>query len=187
MDSFIASGILNRMKSSDWNIQITCPSDTVTSMNGVTIKAQQQLEYANTADVVLFGSGIYTRNIAKDKTIKLPAVVLKTITPFVSIIFTPLDNKDLIKSKHILITAMARDKQTGSKYNADQSKLLTIGGPPLLMEPVQATIRLKGAKPKEINVLDIYGVPTGKKVKLNSNGSFKIDGTYQTYYYEIKR
>ncbi len=66
LDSFIASGILNRMKGSGWNVQITCPSDSVTSMNGVTIKAQQPLEFANTADAVLFGSGIYTRDIAKD-------------------------------------------------------------------------------------------------------------------------
>jgi transcriptional regulator GlxA family with amidase domain len=69
LDSFIVSGILNRMKSYGWSVQITCPSDTVTSMNGVTIKAQQQLEYANSADVVLFGSGIYTRDISKDKKI----------------------------------------------------------------------------------------------------------------------
>ena len=67
LDSFIASGILNRMKSSGWNVQITCPSNSVTSMNGVEIKAQQSLEFANTADAVLFVSGIYTREIAKDK------------------------------------------------------------------------------------------------------------------------
>ncbi len=67
LDSFIALGILNRMKSSGWNVQITCPTETVTSMNGVTIHAQQPLEFANDADVVLFGSGIYTRDIAKDK------------------------------------------------------------------------------------------------------------------------
>jgi len=69
LDSFIAAGILNRMKDKGWNVQITCPSDTVTSMNGVTIEAQQPLEFANSADVVLFGSGIYTRDIAKDKAI----------------------------------------------------------------------------------------------------------------------
>lgn len=67
LDSFIAAGILNRMKGSGWNVQITCPSETVTSMNGVSITAQQDLEFANTADAVLFGSGIYTRDIAKDK------------------------------------------------------------------------------------------------------------------------
>ncbi len=66
LDSFIAAGLLNRMKSSDWNIEITCPSATVTSMNGVKIEAQQLLEFANSADAVLFGSGIYTRDIAND-------------------------------------------------------------------------------------------------------------------------
>jgi transcriptional regulator GlxA family with amidase domain len=69
LDSFIAAGILNRMKGSGWNIQITCPSDAVTSMNGVRVEAQQPLEFANSADVVLFGSGIYTRDIARDRTI----------------------------------------------------------------------------------------------------------------------
>lgn len=69
LDSFIALGILNRMKSAGWNVQITCPSDSVTSMNGVTVEAQQPLEFANTADVILFGSGIYTRDIANDESI----------------------------------------------------------------------------------------------------------------------
>lgn len=69
LDSFIAAGILNRMKGSGWNIQITCPSDSVTSMNGVKVEAQQPLDFANSADVVLVGSGIYTRDIAKDKKI----------------------------------------------------------------------------------------------------------------------
>ena len=69
LDSFIALGILNRMKGEGWNVQITCPTAEVTSMNGVTIRAQQPLEFANEADVVLFGSGIYTRDIAKDPAI----------------------------------------------------------------------------------------------------------------------
>jgi transcriptional regulator GlxA family with amidase domain len=69
LDSFIALGILNRMKNEGWNVQITCPSDQVTSMNGVTINAQQPLSFASSADVVLFGSGIYTRDIAKDSSI----------------------------------------------------------------------------------------------------------------------
>ena len=67
LDSFIASSILNKVKG--WNVKITCPSENVTSMNGVTVKAQEQLEFANEADIVLFGSGIYTRDIAQDKTI----------------------------------------------------------------------------------------------------------------------
>ncbi len=69
LDSFIASGILNRMKEFGWNVQITSPSEQVTSMNGVTIQAQQPLEFANTADAVLFGSGVLTRDIARDSAI----------------------------------------------------------------------------------------------------------------------
>lgn len=69
LDSFIAAGILNRLKGSGWNVQITSPAATVTSMNGVRIEAQQSLEFANNADVVLFGSGILTRDIAQDRSI----------------------------------------------------------------------------------------------------------------------
>ncbi len=35
-------------------------------MNGVTIEAQQPLEFANDADAVLFGSWLYSRAIAAD-------------------------------------------------------------------------------------------------------------------------
>lgn len=69
LDSFIALGILNRMKGNGWNVQITSPTNQVTSMNGVTINAQQNLSFCDDADIVLFGSGIYTRDIAKDDSI----------------------------------------------------------------------------------------------------------------------
>jgi hypothetical protein len=124
---------------------------------------------------------------AGDQTFDLPGVVVKVTTPFVSLIFTPLDNADLVDSRQILITAMARDKQTGSQYNADLSQLVKIGGPPLLMEPVQATIRLKGARPGSVRPCDFYGVPRSEPIEIASDGSFKIDGRFRTYYYEVRR
>jgi len=66
LDSFIAAGILNRMRPQGWKAFITCPSETVTSMNGVTIQAEKPLEFAAQADAVLIGSGMKTRDIAKD-------------------------------------------------------------------------------------------------------------------------
>lgn len=69
LDSFIASSIINRMKDYGWNVQITCPTESVTSMNGVTVVAQQPLEFANTADAVLIGSGALTRDISQDANI----------------------------------------------------------------------------------------------------------------------
>jgi len=63
LDSFIASGILKRMRPKGWRAFITSPLDTVTSMNGVTIQAEQPLEFASQADAVLIGSGMKTREI----------------------------------------------------------------------------------------------------------------------------
>ncbi|MFT3954282.1 MAG: DJ-1/PfpI family protein [Piscinibacter sp.] len=64
LDSFIALGLLNRLGSQGWKAEIASPTSHVTSMNGVTVQAQRPLEFANEADAVIFGSGIYTRAIA---------------------------------------------------------------------------------------------------------------------------
>ena len=66
LDSFIAAGILNRMKTKGWAAQITCPTPEVTSMAGVTIQRQKPLEFLAEADAVLIGSGIKTRDYAAD-------------------------------------------------------------------------------------------------------------------------
>ena len=66
LDSFIALGLINRLRAAGVHAEITSPSAQVTSMNGVTITAQQPLEFVTDADTVLFGSGIYTRAIAEN-------------------------------------------------------------------------------------------------------------------------
>ena len=66
LDSFIALGLLNRLSTEGWKAELACPTSRVTSMNGVAIEAQQPLEFANEADAVIFGSGIYTRAIAEN-------------------------------------------------------------------------------------------------------------------------
>ena len=119
---------------------------------------------------------------------QLSRVMVDFKTPWVSTIFTALDNLPLDESKHILITALARDKQTGAKYNADGTRLESTGTAPLLLEPVQATVKFEGAKPASVTPCDPYGVPmAGKSVPINKDGSFTLDGTYRAYYYEVKR
>jgi transcriptional regulator GlxA family with amidase domain len=66
LDSLIALGILNRIKTPGWRVTLSCPTPTVTSMNGVTLHAQSTLAQACAADAVLFGSGMKTRDIASD-------------------------------------------------------------------------------------------------------------------------
>lgn len=69
LDSLVALGILNRIKKPDWRVTLSCPTLTVTSMNGVTLHAQSTLEEACEADVVFFGSGMKTRDIANDDSV----------------------------------------------------------------------------------------------------------------------
>ena len=66
LDSFVAAGILNRMKAHGWAAYITSPTPEVTSMNGVTVQRQRPPQFAAEADAVLIGSGVKTREIAAD-------------------------------------------------------------------------------------------------------------------------
>jgi transcriptional regulator GlxA family with amidase domain len=65
LDTFVALGLINHLKPQGWSAELACPAAQVTSMNGVTVHAQRPLEFANEADVVLFGSGLYNRAIAE--------------------------------------------------------------------------------------------------------------------------
>ncbi|MGH1343752.1 MAG: DJ-1/PfpI family protein [Nannocystales bacterium] len=65
LDSFVASALLNRAP--EVRASICCPSDTVTSMNGVSITAQAPLESAAEADAVLIGSGRRTLDYLEDR------------------------------------------------------------------------------------------------------------------------
>lgn len=66
LDSLIALGILNRVKQPGWKVSIASPKKFVRSMNGVGLEAQATLEDALTADAVIVGSGIKTREIVAD-------------------------------------------------------------------------------------------------------------------------
>lgn len=64
LDSLVALGVLNRIKQPGWRVTLCCPEPEVTSMNGVTVRAQSLLEEAASADAVIVGSGVQTRDIA---------------------------------------------------------------------------------------------------------------------------
>jgi transcriptional regulator GlxA family with amidase domain len=66
LDSLIALGMLHRIKRPGWRVTLCCPQEQVTSMNGVTVMAQSLLEEAHTADAVLVGSGMQTREVVND-------------------------------------------------------------------------------------------------------------------------
>jgi transcriptional regulator GlxA family with amidase domain len=72
LDSLIAYGMLSRLSllgDAQWRVSIASPTARVTSMNGLTIDAHISLADANSADAVLIGSGMKTREVANDAAI----------------------------------------------------------------------------------------------------------------------
>ena len=66
LDSFIASAMINRVKQPELKARIVCPTESVSSMNGVVVQAQAPLSFAREADAVIVGSGMRTLDIVKD-------------------------------------------------------------------------------------------------------------------------
>jgi transcriptional regulator GlxA family with amidase domain len=69
LDSLIALGVLNRIKTDGWRVTIATPGPKVRSMNGVVIEQMSSLEEATDADAVIVGSGIATREVVENPTI----------------------------------------------------------------------------------------------------------------------
>lgn len=69
IDAFVAFHILNRVTLAGWKAEIAAPRATLRSGNGVEIRAQRALEFANEADAVLIGSGRQTRQMVEDPAI----------------------------------------------------------------------------------------------------------------------
>ncbi len=109
-------------------------------------------------------------------------------TDFVSLLVTSLDDRPIAESEHLVVTALARDRQTGARYSSDGSRLEEVGGPPLLLEPVQARLRI-GWSEGDISFrpLDPLGVPVNIEVERDADGWFVLDGRYRAYAYEIRR
>lgn len=70
LDSLIAYGMLSRLTllgDTQWRVSIASPTAQVTSMNGLTLQSHMGLAEACTADAVLIGSGMKTREVAQDR------------------------------------------------------------------------------------------------------------------------
>lgn len=66
LDSLIALGILNRIKTPGWRVSIASPSAQIRSMNGLLMESQISLQEACTADAIIVGSGSRTLEVVED-------------------------------------------------------------------------------------------------------------------------
>ena len=118
----------------------------------------------------------------------LPDVDIEVTTPFVSLLVTALDNRSISESGKVLVTAVARERWTGSEIEGvgDDANLNALGGPPLMMEPVQASLTF-GAAFDSAEALDVHGRRTERALTPNDDGAYVIDGRYATMYYLFER
>ena len=65
LDSFIASAMINRVKHPELRALVVCPSERITSMNGVVVQSQAPLSFVREAEAVIVGSGIHTRDLVQ--------------------------------------------------------------------------------------------------------------------------
>jgi len=126
---------------------------------------------------------------AEGKTLTLPDVTITMGSEYASLLVTALDNRPLNESGRVLVTAVAREKWTGSvieRTGAMTAEMRALGGPPLIMEPVQATLSFN--TPFETaKALDHQGRDIGRALPAEEDGSYKIDGRYATLYYLFER
>lgn len=123
---------------------------------------------------------------APGKEFNLSGVTIRTSNEFAVIFVTSLDETKSIKdAKRLLITTIARARNTGMKFNNDKTELLDVGSAPILLEPVDLEIALSEKK-GTVHVLDHVGNRTNKTIPLQ-NGKVKLDGKiYKAIYYEIE-
>jgi hypothetical protein len=142
------------------------------------------------------GQGFFTVNtpgtkavvgFAEGKEQKLGDVTIRLDCPFASLFVTALDSgTDLAGGKRALITALARQSNTGFTYFSPDHRVLNNGRAPILLEPVKATVTIAGRTVAAVNVLDHDGRRTGRTLTI-TDGRFALDGAKdRAIYYEVE-
>lgn len=120
-----------------------------------------------------------------DRPLQLDGVTFRIENPFAIVFLTGRGQRETIaNAKSLLLTVLARARNTGMRYNADGTELLEMGAEPIQLEAVRATVELprKGAV---VHVLDADGRRTGNSIPAD-DGVIHIDGARdKTMYYEI--
>jgi hypothetical protein len=122
----------------------------------------------------------------ENKKFTLGTVTIQTPNEFAVVFVTSLaKDKGIDQSNRVLVTSIARARNSGMTFNDEKTELLEIGSSPILMEPVLVNIQVDGGRKGLIYVLDHVGSRTGVTIPLK-NGKATLDGKrHKAIYYEI--
>jgi hypothetical protein len=141
------------------------------------------------------GRGFFTVNtpgtkavvgFAQGKERKLGDVTVTLDSPFAALVLTAAGRgEDLATGKRAILSVVARTSNTGFRYFAPDNRVLANGKPPILMEPVKATVAVAGRPVEAVHVLDHDGRRTGRTLPV-ADGRFTLDGAKdKAIYYEV--
>jgi hypothetical protein len=94
----------------------------------------------------------------------------------------------LRQSRHILITAVGRSRNTDMAYSRGGQRLLAIGKSPVLLEGVRGTVTLRRDGACTVTALSPYGYKTVDVQPRTANGqlSIPLDGRNRAAYYDVR-
>lgn len=126
--------------------------------------------------------------VPKGKPVELAGATIEVDNAFVVLFATAREpGATLADARSVIVTAVARARNTGMRYNRDHTELLDLGEEPVELEAVRATIRLEGMAGATVHLLDHDGRRTGVDRALEG-GTLHVDGARdRTLYYEITR
>lgn len=147
-------------------------------------------DYAGTGHVIVDTPGTQgVIGFAAGERLELGDVVLEPETHFASIFVTALErNATIADGSGLLLQAISRARNTAMQYSEDGTELLEVGGPPVIVEGVKATVTIKARNEPTVRVLDHAGRRTNRTVEVEINGqdaTFRIGPEHEALYYEI--
>ena len=122
------------------------------------------------------------------ETLELGDWKITSPNPFAVILLGSLDKeKDLERASRILLTTVARGRNTGMEYSESGDKLIAKGTSPLLLEPVDLTLHFPTGNDYTISVLDHDGIKTAQTIPINSKKAIIAGSEHHTIYYLIEK
>lgn len=161
--------------------------------DGLLTSSTGQLRWKESPDVKL--GGYFTIDTPGTKAVvgfaegiecRLGDVTITPQCPFAAIYVTVREPSGTKDASPLLITAIARARNTGMQFNDAGDELLDRGKAPIFMEPVKATIAINKSGASKLRLLDHDGQRTEVTLPIQ-NGSVTIDGVRdQTPYYILE-
>ena len=120
--------------------------------------------------------------------VRLGDCEIRTSNRIASILVTSWDGKPLKESRHILITAVGRSRNTDMAYSRGGQRLIAIGKSPVLLEGVKGSVTLGRTGKCTVTALSPYGYKTVEVAPQAEGGKITIPmtGENKAVYYEVK-